>query len=85
MNLLITVCQVVPGKMADNLFEACQSDSYEKLDSTVKVRNLYIPQVTDIMVFKIINQAGLTRNACHFINIYLFKINMLAQIQLINT
>lgn len=42
---LMTVCQVVPAKMADDLFEACQSDSYEKLDSTVKVRNLYNPRM----------------------------------------
>lgn len=29
--------QVVPDDMADKLFAACGSDSFEKLDSTVKV------------------------------------------------
>lgn len=30
--------QVVPDEMADKLFEACGTDSFDKLDSTVKVR-----------------------------------------------
>ena len=35
------ICQVVPAEMADKLFEACGSDSYEKLDSTVKVKSSF--------------------------------------------
>ena len=34
---VLTGFQVVPSEMADKLFEACGSDSFEKLDSTVKV------------------------------------------------
>ena len=30
--------QVLPDEMADKLFEACGTDSFDKLDSTVKVR-----------------------------------------------
>lgn len=36
---LVTFLQVVPIKMADKLFEACESDSFEKLDATVQVRD----------------------------------------------
>ena len=36
-TILLTVSQVVPAQMADKLFEACGTDSYEKLDTTVKV------------------------------------------------
>lgn len=36
---LVTFLQVVPSKMADKLFEACGSDSFEKLDATVQVRD----------------------------------------------
>ena len=36
-KLLLVVLQVVPAQMADKLFEACGSDSYDKLDCTVKV------------------------------------------------
>ena len=35
------ICQVVPSEMADKLFEACGSDSYEKLDSAVKVKSSF--------------------------------------------
>ena len=34
--------QVVPDDMADKLFAACGSDSFEKLDSTVKVSIIMI-------------------------------------------
>lgn len=36
------ICQVVPAEMADKLFEACGSDSYEKLDLAVKVKSSMI-------------------------------------------
>ena len=36
---LVTFLQVVPSKMADKLFETCGSDSFEKLDATVQVRD----------------------------------------------
>ena len=38
---LHVICQVVPAEMTDKLFEACGSDSYEKLDSTVKVKSSF--------------------------------------------
>ena len=34
--------QVVPDDMADKVFAACGSDSFEKLDSTVKVSIIMI-------------------------------------------